>query len=445
MQAHLSLEDESALPELSVDALKRCLAANGVTTGYDEAALARVCSLQRLKATELVARGTPARDAKDEEIRYLFHLGPNTAPAEGDDGAVDFRNVENFNNTQAGTVIAEKASILEGAAGVTVTGEAIPSKTGKAVQFKLGKGTELSADGNQVLASVDGHACLIADRLTVMETIEVPSHVDFSVGNIRFIGNVRIRGGVHPGFSVQAAGNVEINDNVEKASVVAGKNLVIRGIVFGQGDCLIKAGGDAHIGAIDQARLEVNGNLTIDSYLRHCTTLVGGLIELTGKKGNIVAGETHAFRGVVSPYIGNNMATLTKIVVGTNPFPSQEQIQIEAEIAELEAKIVQLNSGITMIQNKRTITHQIDAQSTEMLNKLSLGRGQIEQQIQALRGQLEALRHQNEFRDARIRVSEIFYPGVLVNFRGRLQYKSNDPAQHVSFYEEAAEVRSGPY
>ncbi len=42
-------------------------------------------------------------------------------------------------------------------------------------------------------------------------------------------------------------------------------------------------------------------------------------------------------------------------------------------------------------------------------------------------------------------MSQTIFPGVLINFRGRLQYKSNDPAQHTTFYEEGAEVRSGPY
>ena len=43
----------------------------------------------------------------------------------------------------------------------------------------------------------------------------VPGDVDFSTGNIDFIGSVKVMGSVRNGFSVKAEGNVEIMGRLE--------------------------------------------------------------------------------------------------------------------------------------------------------------------------------------------------------------------------------------
>ena len=50
-----------------------------------------------------------------------------------------------------------------------------------------------------------------------------------------------------------------------------------------------------------------------------------------------------------------------------------------------------------------------------------------------------------EFKEAKIKVSQVIYPGVIISFRDRMQYKTQDEQQALSFYEEESEIRTGPY
>jgi hypothetical protein len=190
----------------------------------------------------------------------------------------------------------------------------------------------------------------------------------------------------------------------------------------------------------------VRGNLRVVSYIRHCKVAVGGKIELTGKKGTIVGGEVAAFRGIQAPFVGNNMATLTKLTVGSNPFVSGELDGARARLTALENKLVQVNTAISAIHERRVGSGGPEGASTAILDKLRKAKEQIEPELDVLNEQVAGLQQQaTEYKEAKIRVGELVYPGVVINFRDRLQYKTMDEAQHLSFYEEAAEIRTGPY
>lgn len=447
MQATLTLLAAPASGSLSSTVLRQALLNAGVSHGHDETALELLAQSPETGKPRLTAQGQAARDGGDEQIVYHFDTGaaPESDNPDDPEAPVDFRNVKNFNSTPAGTVIAEKRT-GQAQDGYTVTGKVLKAKTGRSGSFKLGKGASLSEDGRRVIADVDGHACLIAGRVGVLGTVEVPAHVDYSIGNISFIGSVRVRGNVISGFTVEAAQDIEIHGNVEKAVVKAGRNLIVRGIVFGQGDCLLEVGGDAQINAADQATLRIQGDLTLSGYLRHCNCLVGGKAELTGKRGNIVGGELHAFRGVSAPFIGNQMATLTRIKVGSNPFISGEIEALLLEQLEQQKKLEQVQVALAAQLKRKAALPAADAALEAILAKLRAAETTLSGQLSEVEMKLAQLQTKlAETKDAKIRISEIAYPGVLVNFRDRLQYKTMDELQHLSFYEDAAEIRTGPY
>lgn len=446
MHANFKLLADLPAGSLSVDELLALLAAKGVTHGIDNNILQRIAKSPVKNVAYIVAKGRAPEDGQPEAIDFHFDSSSQAPPDSEDAGSVDFRNIKNFNSTRAGTVIAAKRPATDGTPGFDVLGNEYKAREGKKLMLRAGKGVSLTEDGMTAIADIDGHACLVGDRISVLDTIEIPANVDYSVGNINFVGNVRIRGGVMPGFTVSAEGGIEIAGNVEKATIHCGKNLEVRGLVFGQGSCLIAVAGDASLGAIDQATLSVRGDLHVANYIRHCKVSVGGRIEISGKKGNIVGGELAAFRGIQAPFIGNGMATLTKLTVGSNPFVSGELNAVTARLADFESKLQQINTALAAIHERQQHTGAVDAAGLAMLEKLRKAKLAIEPELELLRAQAATLQEQaSEFKEARIRISEIVYPGVVINFRDRLQYKTMDEAQRLSFYEEDAEIRTGPY
>jgi uncharacterized protein len=446
MEALLTLLDDSALEGLSAESIGEALVAAGVRHGFDQGAMGMLASAPAVKRPCVVARGEPAQDPGPEEIVYHFKVGQNTSPVEGEDGTVDFRNLDNFNSTPAGTVIAEKTRKGDGIVGMTVKGERIEPKPLRPFAWKIGKGVAVSEDGNSVIAQVAGHACLSADRLTVMETIDIPGDVDFSVGNVHFIGNVRVKGGVHPGFNIEAGGDIEIGGNVEKAFILAGGKLSVKGIVFGHGGSLLRSAGEMHIGALDQAKIECMSDLRVDQYIRHSHLLVGGQLVISGQKGSLIGGEALVYRNIDVPVLGNAMATLTKVTVGGNPFANAGITEQEALLSGLNAKANQISSAIHGLMARRKAGGGQSPEETALLAKYSQAHGQLKEQIDAALAKIEEYKHQSgDNKDARIKVSEISYPGVLLNFRGRLQFKTKDEAQRTCYYEKDAEVAVGPY
>jgi uncharacterized protein (DUF342 family) len=344
-------------------------------------------------------------------------------------------------------LLAVQVAPTMGEPGVNVIGDELKARDGKAISLRIGKGVVVLEDGANATAEVNGHACLVGDRISVLNTVETHAHVDYSIGNISFIGNIVVKGSVRPDFKVEAEGNIEIAGNVEQAEITSGGDLTIHGNVFGQSNTHIYVGGDATIGAIDQAELSVRGNLSVKNYIRHSKVSVGGSIEVTGDKGNIVGGDVHTFRGIQVPFVGNSMAALTKLTVGTNPLISHEIEEIQAKLDKSASKLKQVEQAISMLADRRSAAGgQLDPKSQTMLDKLQVAQQQLEPQIKTLKEQLaESQSKSVEFKAAKIRVKEIIYPGVVVSFRDRMQYKTQDELQCVSFFEENAEIGTGPY
>ncbi len=435
MEAYLTLKQVGSPPTKleMMQALQR----HGVVFGVDDQRLTDLAQRPIYGAAQLVAKGQPAMDGSGEKIKYYFEVDLSNKVSEDEAGVVDWRAIKNFISFKAGQVLAEKISAVPGKEGRNVLGALLPAREGKTLTWKFGKGVEITPDNTKAIAQVDGHPAIIAERLTVANTVEVPAHVDYSIGNIDFIGNVKVRGDVMPGFVVKTQGNLEIAGNVEQASLEVGGNLDLRGIIFGQGNSKITVRGDAKIGAIDQAQVLVNGNLKVNNYIRHSTVMVGSTLEVIGPKGNIIGGDISAFQGINCPYVGNAMATLTKLTVGNNPFLAGEFEELQAMYNDIDNKLVQANAGL----NAATLRN-----NQPLADKLQQVINQLEPQHRDLSEKLkQAQLRVGETKDARIRVKEKVFPGVIVSFRDKLQYKTMDEAQRLSFYEEGAEIRTGPY
>lgn len=446
MEAVITLLNEEVAAEITEASLKQALATAGIKRGIDEERLAAMAAEPAFNTPQVVAQGQSAQDGTDEAVTYHFPVGEQEKVKEIEGGALDYRNIDTFNNYPAGEMLAEKSAATVGHNGFNVRGDELKARDGKSVGLKVGKGAKLSDDGMSVVSEIAGHACLVGDRISVLDTIEVAENLDFAVGNIDFVGNVRIRGDVMPGFNINAKGDIEIGGNVEKATITCGGNLEIRGNVFGYQDTLIEVTGDATIKAIDLAEVRVHGNLTVNNYIRHSQVWVGGSLELSGQKGQIVAGEAHAYQGITSPFIGNSMATLTKLTVGTNPLISNQIADLQRQRDEIEQNLRQTRTALDILRKRAALgSGPVNAKTEEMLQKLEATEKHLAPQLEELVASISEEQNRSvEFKEAKIRVSQVIYPGVIVCFRNRLQYKTQDELQNVAFSEKEGEISADP-
>ena len=194
----------------------------GVVEGVDYGRLADCLKDENLNRPVLIAKGTEARDGIDGRLEYKFaRRDEKGRPVELDDGKVDYRNLNLFVNVSQGDLLVIRTPPVPGVPGVMVTGRKIAPKAGRNYPLPRGRNTVANDDDTQLLAAVDGHVTIVDGKVTVNTVLEIPGNVDYSTGNIDYIGDVRIRGNITAGFTVKSGGDIEVIGVIEGATVIA--------------------------------------------------------------------------------------------------------------------------------------------------------------------------------------------------------------------------------
>ena len=132
----------------------------------------------------------------------------------------------------------------EGEPGYTVLNQEIPAKSGKAVPLPKGRNTEINAEGDALVALMAGHVEFTGHNFQVKPVLDIAGNVDFSTGNIKFLGDVNIKGDVLTGFTVRAMGSIWVGGVIEAGSTVeAGGDLTVVKGILGDGSKI----GRAHV------------------------------------------------------------------------------------------------------------------------------------------------------------------------------------------------------
>jgi uncharacterized protein (DUF342 family) len=452
MIATLILLNRDLPDKPSVDDLREVLRTHGIVSGISGEQLTAMQASPAYGESFVVARGRTPPLKVISEVTYGFDPGPmvsqsdlsNPRPAshEQDCGPVDLKNVRVFQNVQAGDELVRRTVITPAMCGEDVFGNPIEPEFSKATRPKPGRGVKEDEQSGTITALVTGHADLTQGKVNVMESLDISGDVDYSVGNIDFVGDLKILGSVHPGFHVRAGRSLTINGNVDRAHIACAGDLTVIGIVFGAGETTINVDGNAAISALDQCEINVRGDLSVTNYMRHCTARVGGNLDIVSKKGNLVGGEVQVYRHVEVTSLGSRMAALTKLTVGRNPFAEHNPDELRTELFAQEKKLKQIMLGIEALR-KRMASLGPEPSLNERLEKLMLAQEQYVPKLEELRSQLaEAQRNAVYFRESRISVRDTVHPGVVVNFRDRLQYKTMDSLSHMCFYERDSEIKT---
>ncbi len=207
--------------------LEQLIQARGIVYGVDFKMINEIVQNPKknfLHAATTIASGLPSVEGKPGYIRLFRDLDNETRkPMELEDGKVDFKQLGTMPNVTKGQIIAERIPATEGTAGMTVTGEEIKSKAGAEARFKIGRNVVADPGHKAIYAAIDGLVTRTEkDKINVFPVYEVNGDVDFSIGNIDFVGTVVIRGNVLGGFRVKASGDIRVTGSVEAAELQAG-------------------------------------------------------------------------------------------------------------------------------------------------------------------------------------------------------------------------------
>ncbi|MDR2952975.1 MAG: FapA family protein [Treponema sp.] len=405
-----------------------------------------------------VAEGIKPVNGKDAYIEYKFETDQTKIKLkEGSNGRVDFKELNIIQNVVQNQVLAKKIPPEDGVDGKTVTGKVISAKAGSDIPLPLGSNVHINDEGDTVLADINGQVIMAGGKINVEPVLTVEGDVNLKTGNIIFLGTVIINGNVEDGFSVKAAGNIEVKGTVAKAELDAEGDIIIYQGINGKGGGIIHAGKSIWSRFIENANLE-SGNMVVasDGIINSRVDAVKSIV-CQGKRAHIMGGRLRAREEINAKVLGNpTSGTETICEVGFDPQSKEELDRLIAEKAEAGKELdeikLNLQTLINIKKQRKSLPEDKEIYMQELMDRrqeLVTDVKKAEQQIQKIQEFLNELNVRG-----RVSASTKVYPGVKIIIRDvredvRTEYRGvtfivENGLIRVTKYEEPdAETKKG--
>lgn len=435
LTAYLQFNQDVKQLDLTLELLEEFLKSNGINYGihYDKCSEIAREPQRFLYDKSIVATGDSPIQGKDGYINILISVADRSStPLQMVDGTVDHKQVKDLSNVKKGQLIAEKIEPEEGTPGRAVTGEEIPAKKGKVVNLRVGKNVVTDDERMKLYAGIDGLVSLTNGAvINVFPVYEVNGDVDYSVGNIDFVGTVVIRGNVLTGFQVRAKGDIRVIGGVEGAELYADGSIEITAGVMGTNKGIIKAGKNVKISFLQDANIEAGEDVHVTQSIMHSRVKAGKQVICEGK-GLIVGGTIQAGELVSARTIGNTMSTATAIEVGVLPVLRNEMLEIRKEIASVTENLTKTEKALVILDQLAS-AGQLDQNKADLRQRLTMTRRESKEQLANYKERmLEIEKSLENTAHAQVKVKGNVYGGTKIVIGRNTRYVK-DTLQRVVF------------
>jgi len=329
--------------ELTRDMLERALESAHVTYGIDEELLNRLPSLpNRYFHLHLAACGEPPLHGKDGYIIDLFSRRPIRVLMEDESGQIDYSAKETFQIVEKGDIICHIVQPTPCKDGKTVSGEICYARAGQTAFVPKGRNTELNEDGDSLLAACKGHVEFSGRSFQVKPVMDIGGNVDFSTGDINYLGDIHIHGDVCSGFSVRASGNITVDGVIEASVVEAGSDLVVRKGVQGNNRAILHAHRNIYAKYLESCNAYARENLEAECIV-NCNVYCDNTVVTRSGRGTIIGGKICAAHGIDANIVGARSECRTAVILGGKPCEAFERECLTWEIGELEKDLEKLS------------------------------------------------------------------------------------------------------
>jgi uncharacterized protein (DUF342 family) len=433
--------------DLTSEYLKSFLQANGVVFGVKADVLSVLESSPRYGRPIVVAEGIKARDGQNAKISYLFtHDEKNAVKLKEKDGRVDFKDISTIENVVAGQLLARKVPAEQGQMGQTVTGKSIPAEKGKDCELVIGKNVKLSEDGMTAIAEINGQVLLLAGKINVEPIYTISGDVNLHTGNVLFLGTVIVKGNVEDGFSVKAAGNIEIYGSVGKCVLDAEGDIVVHQGIAAKTEGRVRCGKSLYSKFIEHAHVEAGVNVVVTDGIIHSIVDANKMILCQGKRAQIVGGRLRASEEVNSKILGSVAGTETLLEVGFDPKSKERLAQLDATKRAIEKTLEEVELNIKTLENILRVQRKLPPEKAQYLKEQNEKRSQMLGQLEETTKEIGQI---NSYLSSlttigKISASERVYPGVRISIKSaslavRTEFK------FVTFFLQGGDVKVTKY
>lgn len=349
--------------EVTAEIIMSALANNNITYGIDEDMVRRIAKEKLYGEKFTVAVWTKPENGIDGTITYNYDKQVKIAPSEDERGFVDYKDLGLVRTVHKGDVIADITLPTEGTPGMDVRGKVLRQIVGKKAQYGVGTNTELTEDGLQIIASVDGNINYKGNAFVIDQVVTIQGDVDASVGNITFVGDVIVKGEVLEGFKISSNANIIVSGNVNGASLEADGDIIIK---KGCINSNIIAHGSVTINFCEHSDIKCDGDLVSSNFVI-CDVYCGGTLSTKGKSGGLLGGTYTCLNSVEVSNIGTKNYTPTLLTVGDNALLSEEKESVNKQIAKLQNDLEKIVLVIDFLNQKKKELHSLPDDKEELL------------------------------------------------------------------------------
>ncbi|MCL2123980.1 MAG: FapA family protein, partial [Desulfovibrionaceae bacterium] len=297
----------------------------------------------------------------DPDMDYLA-----LKPRETADGEADRYNLGYVQNVISGQVLAEVLPLNE--IGNTALTSLNPRFFLADPVLPQGPNTRIDPKYPQyLLADANGYVFYYQGLITVKKLLNVRSDVDFTTGNIFFVGDMAVHGDVRAGFEIQA-NRILVKGMVEGGVVRASGDLALQGGARdgASGRCLLSAGGNLRLPFVEKAELRAGNNIYIERTCQHATIFAGSSLVV---KDRLQGGVIHARNAIyVANQLGSPTGASTRIFLGYSAL----------RIRQLEKLDVHLDELTTRVAHYTAVAGHLPPDATPLTRKLAMAKQKLE-------------------------------------------------------------------
>jgi uncharacterized protein (DUF342 family) len=407
--------------DLPAETILSFLRNNHILQGVKEDFVRNFADRPVYKENVLVAEGTKPTSGRDAYIHYNFERDQTKVrPQEGFNGQVDFKDLHIIQNVVEGQPLAKKIPPELGSPGVTVNGKILPAVNGRDIAIPLGKNVHLGDDGFTIYADINGQVVEVNNKINVEPIYTVKGNVDIKTGNIIFLGTVVVTGNVDAGFSVKAAGNIEIHGTVEKAELDAEGDIIVHQGITGKGAGIVRTGRSLWARFIENTSVEAGNMVVVSDGIINSQVDAYKRIACQGKRAHIVGGRLRATDEIIAQTLGSpTSGTETICEVGFDP-KHKEKLGTFTEnkialVKQLEEIRLNLQTLISIKKQRKSLPEDKEAFMRELMDKrkeVLEELRKIDEDITEVQEILKGIKNRG-----RISASSKVYPGVKIIIR----------------------------
>jgi uncharacterized protein (DUF342 family) len=263
---------------------------------------------------------------------------------------------------------------------------------------------------------------------------------------VLFLGTVLVKGNVDDGFTVKAAGNIEVMGNVGKSNLDAEGDIIVHQGIAGKNAGTIRSGRSLWSKFIENARVESGDLVVVSDGIMASTILADRKIICKGKRASIVGGQLKAVEEINAKSLGSVAGSETVLEVGYDPKRREKLAELETKREEYQQQLEDVKLNMSTIENlirsKRTVSDDKKAFYQDLKEKKIVFQSEVKKvddEAQELRDYLSNLKVAG-----RISASGTVFPGVRVSIKDAFLEVRNE-FKAVTFVSDGETVKVTKY